>query len=477
MTEATTKAPATSATVPIQTTISPPIDGLAAVNMSLVEVEPDSTTGVLRYGKRAKFRCRATLAQPLSDSDELDGISLLLNDSRGNTYEDGCLEKTILSADKTFFTDTVKRCPVFSPSTRVYEAEIGFTVTQQFIGQVSYQCMFRTQYWSYVFRGWYPVAGVASPAVTLNGLALPEVAIRPAAITGFENEIKDIMCISTGGHPEGKVTISYADGRNFSNATVEKVGRIQNMSVQIEMTRALNGKRIICANTIHKTSIAQSEAINVKYLRLLNNGTVRIEDIAEDIHVDCASNIDTNANAKYRWGGSIVPYSQIEQAKVDLLYSSSRSGGLRRIDCFVTMIGDPIKREWKIRYLLYYKEARTPGKLSSNNNSGIAVVIVAILMVTLAIIGYAVGREITSRKINNRVVTRDLEKHHSKIDARKANESQKTNKRTEVQTTFSQTDRISKNAGTMITDDSSPKYTSLPDSTTYFTPTLPGTAP
>ena len=105
------------------------------------------------------------------------------------------------------------------------------------------------------------------------------------------------------------------------------------------------------------------------------------------------------------------------------------------------------------------------------------MVIVAILMVTLAIIGYAVGREITSRKINNRVVTRDLEKHHSKIDARKANESQKTNKRTEVQTTFSQTDRISKNAGTMITDDSSPKYTSLPDSTTYFTPTLPGTAP
>lgn len=453
--------PNTTTPVTTQPATLPPtviLNGSVYVNMSLEETEPDTTTGVLRYGKRAKFRCRAYLADPFNDSNELDGLSLVFNDAKGRSYEDGCLSSSVLSADKTFFTDAVKRCPVFSPTSQVYTIEISFTVSQQFVGMLGYRCMFRTQYWSYLYRGWYPSTGGTSTVVNLNGVAEPTINLYPKQVSGFVNEIKDIWCTSNDGYPAGNVTLNYEDGGEVAQTVLRRIGNVQNITAQIELTKNDQGKRVVCSNSAHKRQNMRSEVISVFYLNLLNNGTVKMEEIGENINVDCASNVETNGNAKYRWTGSIVPYSQINRPKVDLLYSLSRSGGLRRIDCAVTLQGDPLKREWKIRYLLYYIEARTPSEFSNNNNSGIAVVIVSILMVTLAIIGYAVGREITSRKINNRVVTRDLEKHHAKGSMYKAADPKPAEKTIPQKSIYSQIEITHRDVGTKITDDTSPRF-------------------
>ena len=371
------------------------------VEMSLVPIGSKNRT-YIQYGKTVKFTCTVNLRTPYQTAEEFDGISLRVNNSQGDVYEDGCLTQTMVGSDKRFFVHQTERCDPYRNTATSYSAEITFTVPTQLIGWNMYQCLFRAKSVGFIFNS--NIISGQSKLVTILGTSPPKVDVSPLHVEGFQGERRVISCTSTGGFPLGTVILQIGNISLESSKLILN-RQVQSVETELLLTKDLHQKIINCTNSRHEDSYEESAKLFVKYA-VPKNATKRIElpGVNKNIKLDCSKTVESNVELNYSWQGLLVAYTQVNKPIVDISYSTGRQGGTFRVLCMVKMNKDPSDQSITIEYVLTFVAAKTPaGKdKSSNNTIAIISVIIAILIVTAIIIGVAVGREVTSRKINSK---------------------------------------------------------------------------
>lgn len=261
-----------------------------------------------------------------------------------------------------------------------------------------YRCVLREQVYSYWYAYYSQIRNSTSP-VTRIGTTLPTLSIIPAKIAGFAGESVELKCTSYGGYPTGTVYFNLTDGQLLSLTEEEISPIVTSTSGVVELNEQLTNASAYCYNTEYPDHVKQSSLFIVKSMALAGNSTIYIHDIGSDIELDCAEEIETNAELKFHWLGNIVSAYYRHDQQIKVFYSVSREGGAKTLTCQVSMIGDPARRAINITYRLSYQKAMI-NKFERGTAfiSGGGISIVFIFVITGSALFYAILQEIVGKK-------------------------------------------------------------------------------
>lgn len=363
--------------------------------MSL-EHKDNANKTILEYGKQAEFTCEVKLKEHVAD--EYDGISMQINNSQG-IYEDSrCLTFSNQHDNKVFNEGDIT-CPDFAKDKLTYTVTTVFDVNAVFLGKNLYRCVFRTVSLGLLSDSFK--IEIASRWITKVGVRVPTLLVTPLRLQNrFENETITISCSSRGGYPLGEIAIMIG---NKTLKTLD-IGEKQNSLLQTKVTLRKDHNQMVikCLNYYHPDAMSISEPMKVGYFRhIFSKHEILQISVNNNLKVNCQDAVNTNTLLEFYWIGSIVADSQLRKSNIDIISSKDRANNSYNLVCVVSMKRDPLKRSLNITYRVTFEAAPPPPGFT-----GAAVIIIMVfvfvLLMLLGLIGFAVGRELTSRKINSR---------------------------------------------------------------------------
>lgn len=199
-------------------------------------------------------------------------------------------------------------------------------------------------------------------SVSKGAIVKPTITLTPKSISGWDGELIDVECISTGGNPVGRAELTYSLLKPISDLAIETTITEGKVSARFNLSRALDKDILVCTNTAHRDVVEETQPISVNYATYMYyrnrvfSGTIRRRSGGSSGCKYVRTNVE---GERYSWEGDIVPEGQENYSRIYFQWNPAILGNYQYFNCTATVAGDPYKRNFTFHYLYTYTGSRS----------------------------------------------------------------------------------------------------------------------